>query len=96
MRLLGFALLVIGFAVMNWKTMQARDITLGVVSEQLHRMPQQESYSVEDVRLAMKRVARDTWDRTTSWFYFSGVVMLTGGLLAAFGQRRQRHETSAA
>lgn len=70
MRLLGYALLVIGFGAINWKTMHARDITLGVTYRHLQRIPQQGSYSRDDVVDAMSHAARDTWDRSTPWFYF--------------------------
>lgn len=96
MRILGFTLLIVGFAAMNWKIMQARDIQYGAASDQMQRMSQQESYARKDVMIGMVRVASDVWDHTTLTFYFSGVAMLAGGLLTAFGPKRQRHETHTA
>ena len=96
MRILGFILLVVGFAAMNWKTLDARDIIYRAATDEMQRMPQQESYAHNDVRLGMVRVAHDVWDRTTTTFYLSGVAMLAGGLFVAFSPKRQRHETEKA
>jgi hypothetical protein len=92
MRALGFILLIAGFAAMNWETLAARDIIYGAATDQMHRMPQQESYTREDVHLGVVRVAHDVWDRATPTFYFSGVAMLAGGLLAVFAPKRQTRE----
>ena len=92
MRLLGIIILIAGFVAMNWKTLAARDIIYGVALDQMHRLPQQESYAREDVHLAMDRVAHDVWDRATPTFYFSGVAMLVGGLVAAVAPRKQGRE----
>jgi hypothetical protein len=70
--------------------MQARDIAYGAAGDQMGRLPKQESYDRNDVSLRMIRVASDVWDRAIPTFYFSGVAMLVGGLLAAFGAKRPK------
>ncbi len=92
MRILGFTLLVLGFAVMNWKSMQARDIQWGAVATVMNRMPQQESYERQDLWHGMICVAQDVWSET-DWFCFSGAAMFAGGLLVAFAPKKQRRET---
>jgi hypothetical protein len=74
---------------MNWKTLDARDIIYGAATDQMQRMPRQESYARDDVRLGMVRVATDVWDRSTTTFYLSGVAMLVGGFLLAFAPKKQ-------
>jgi len=88
MRVLGFILLFAGFAVMNCKMFAARDIIYGAAASQMERMPQQEAYTRQEVLQGMSRVGHAVWGATDT-FYFSGVAMLVGGLLAAVAPRKQ-------
>ena len=90
MKFFGYTLLFVGFAAMNWKTLQAREIALSVVSEHMQRMPQQESYSREEVRQTLRGAVADTWGRSTPWFYFCASAIFAGGVLLDVGAGRKR------
>ena len=96
MRLLGYILLIGGFVAINWKMGQAREIIYGACHEQEQRMAQQQSYSHDEVRLAMVNAASTTWDRTAPWFVKPGFVMIIGGFLLDMAARQRRGRDNAA
>jgi hypothetical protein len=95
MRNLGYILLIVGFIATNWKIMHARDIKYTVVSEELRRMPQQESYSREDVRKSLDSAVTDSWLSMSPWSFFPSWAMLAGGVLLGISCRQKRRSDHA-
>jgi hypothetical protein len=91
MRLLGYALLVIGFAAINWKLVQVREIRTAIVLEQLPPSPRQETFSRDEMYNAVAIAAGKMADRTVDWLYLSATVILGGGIVldVAAGRRRK-------
>jgi hypothetical protein len=89
LRLLGYILLVLGLLSVEWKQFDARRIIYTTTIDQLQQMSQQQSFTQDDVRLAMVNSASTVWDRTAPWFIMPALIMFIGGVLLDIGWRRR-------
>jgi hypothetical protein len=92
MRLFGTALLVIGFLWIGW------DVGSGFVSyqytawiSQSQHLPSGDTLTRDEASGAMRELGLALKDRHRV-VIFPATLMLAGGLLAAFSQRRQKYE----
>jgi hypothetical protein len=90
-RLLGYILLVVGLLSVCWKQTDARRIIYTTASEQSQRLPQQETFTRDEVHLAILNTSYSVWDSTSPWFIMPAVIMFTGGVLVDIGRRRRVH-----
>lgn len=89
MRNAALIVLLLGWGLMNWKLVHARDITSAALAEGLRYMPEQDSCPRKDVALGMIRAANSVWDRTATPMWFFGLSMFVAGLCLAFCPPRQ-------
>jgi hypothetical protein len=88
MRLLGYALILIGFAAISWKVLHVREITIAVTAESLQRIPEQESYDRTDLKSAAFQASRDTWSASVPGLWQWSILIVAGGILLDLRARR--------
>jgi len=96
MRLLGIALLIIGFLWISW------DAAIGFVSDQhsmwiwqSQHMPPGDTLTRSQASGAMRELSLALKDRHRV-IILPALLMLAGGLIAAFSRRRQKDEKAVA
>lgn len=96
MRLLGISLLLVGFLWIAW---DAADSFVGYQHMRWiwpsQHLPAGETIQRTEAVSAMRELSLALKDRHRAVFV-PALLMLAGGLTAAFSQRTRRHETSAA
>jgi hypothetical protein len=89
MRILGYAMLVLGFLWICFGQVAVYPIAHAVVPANYEKIPKQDSYKLEDVQKAIRDVIFDFIQHVPS-FYIGALLMLAGGVVLDRAGRRKR------
>jgi hypothetical protein len=94
MRILGFVLLILGFAWLSLMAGGMNRIASNAVIRQYDRLPRSESalIPVTEAERALRETAFETVDHIR-FIFVASCAMLIGGLLLAFGKRGVNTDT---
>jgi hypothetical protein len=89
MRILGYAMLVIGFVWICFWQFGMWPIRDHVIVSNYDKIPKQQSYKSEDIQKAVRDVGVDFYNQSPS-FYIGALLMLGGGVVLDIAGRRKR------
>jgi hypothetical protein len=89
MRILAYAMLILGFVWICFCQFEVRGITRAVMAAQAGKVPKQLSYSLEDVVTGIHDAAADMADRIP-FFSIGALIMLGGGMVLDMESRHRR------
>jgi hypothetical protein len=88
MRILAYAMLISGFFWVCFCQFEIHGLERAALSAQFDKLPKQQSYSVEDVHLAIHDAVVDMADRIPQ-FFIGACMMLGGGMILDWTKRRK-------
>jgi hypothetical protein len=87
MRKVGYLLLILGFAVVMFRALDRITHALSITSDQMAALPQQDSFTREQVQAAMLRVALARRE-SDAFAVGPGILMLCGAVLLDRARRK--------
>jgi hypothetical protein len=88
MRILAYAILIFGFFWICFCQFEIPPIARAVMLAQCDKIPKQQSYKIEDVRLAIHDAVADMEDHIPL-FFIGACIMLVGGMILDWTKRRK-------
>jgi hypothetical protein len=89
-KLVGYLVLLFGFAALSLPVYPDNGSFKALSIHQWQDMPQQETYSRDDLLAAMEKVAGSAWHRRDRPPIGGALVMLIGAILIDIGSRRKK------